>query len=334
MSKLAELAPEFEKAMPWLDQYKRQSFRPPVATAVQVLALSGGASPVTPAGINLPNEQAIRETQGSKSFFLTSVDDAASAIYSKAIGSEFLYESGKADEYKRCLPAVQVAKVALHEVIGYGSGRVNPGLTRDPKEILKDYGAALEEARAELVALHSIFSPKAVEAGLIPDATCARVMAEYYPIAFQLRLRLIPTGETIEQDHVRAQSLIVNYAVQKGAVKMVEKDGKKFLTVPNVSIWQSAIAELLAEVMRIKAEGDYDKGKALIETYGRRLDPALRDDSVRRSRTIGLPAHLAFLGPKIKPLKNGKGEVTDATVVDSLGIVQSALVDAGKAELP
>jgi len=222
----------------------------------------------------------------------------------------------------------------LHEVIGHGSGKVNPSLQRDPKELLRDYGSALEEARAELVALHAAFNPKTIDAGLLPDAKCAEIMAEYYPIAFQLRLRLIPNGETIEQDHVRAQSLIVRYAMAKGAVQQVEKDGKKYLIVPDVARWRTVIAELLAEVMRVKAEGDYEKGKSLIENYGRSLEPSLRDDSVRRAKAAGLPTHLAFLAPKLKALKNDKGEVTDATVVDSLGIIASALVDAGKAELP
>jgi dipeptidyl-peptidase-3 len=332
MKKLASEAPYFERRMPWADAYKRAEFTAPVANAVVPLTMTGGAGPISPAGINLPNDQAIRQTDGSKNFFLTTINDAVSDVYTRALVSSFTSDPAMAAEIRRCAPSVREAKVMLHEITGHGSGRVSPALQQDPKAALRDVGAALEEARADLVALFVSWDPKVIELGLLPDAGCAQMMAQTYPAQFLFRFRA--PGETIENDHLRAGSLIVRYAIEKGAVREVVRDGDVYLPVVDYDLWRKAVGELLAEVMRIKAEGDYAKGRELIDRYATKVDPAWRDSSIRRARSLGTPSRFAFISPRIKPLRDDKGELMDATIVDSLTLTQTALVDAGKMELP
>ncbi len=332
MKKVAAEAPYFEQRLPWPDAYKRTQFPPPVANAVVPLTLTGGAGPISPAGINLPNDQAIRQRDGSKSFLLTTINDAVSDVYTTALVSSFTDDPGIAPEIRRCAPSVREAMVMLHEITGHGSGRLSPSLPQDPRGALRDAGAALEEARADLVALLLAWDPKVVELGLLPDVGCARMMAQTYPAQFLFRLR--SPGPTIGNDHLRAASLIVRYAMDKGAVREVQRNGDVYLPVVDYDLWRKAVGELLAEVMRIEAEGDHAKGKELLERYATQVIPAWRDSSVRRAKALGTPSRFAFVSPRIKPLRDDKGNMTDATVVDSLTLTQTALVDAGKMELP
>ena len=334
MKKLAAEAPGFERRMPWADAYKRTTFSPPVANAVVPLTLAGAAGPVAAAGINLPNDQGIRQKDGSKSFFVTTVTDAVSDVQARALASGFIADPAMIPEVRRCGPSVRAAGVMLHEILGHGSGKVSETLKDDPRVALRETGAALEEARAELVAQVAAWDPKTVELGLLPDAACAHVMAGTYPAMFQLRLRMISEGDIIEDDHLRAQSLIVRYAMDNGAVKEIARDGEVYLVVSDDDGWRKAVGELLVEVMRIKAEGDYAKGKALLDRYATKLVPAWRDSAVRRARALGLPSRFAFVSPRIKALRDPQGKVTDATVIDSLSLTETALVDAGKTALP
>jgi dipeptidyl-peptidase-3 len=333
MKKVAAEAAYFEARMPWLDAYKRTEFKPPVANAVLALTLSGGMLPVTPVGINLPNEQDIRQQHGSKNFFLSSVDEAASSVRGKAMSQQLMLPAYAA-ESARCGPAVQAAGVALHEITGHGSGKVSPNLKQDPKMALREYGSTLEEARAELVALHASWDPKIKEIGVLPDDGCVHMMAQSYPAKLLMRMRVITKGDRIEEDHIRAQSLIVRFAMQQGAVKEQWRDGHVYLEVVDYGLWRKAVAELLAELMRIKAEGDYAKAKELIDRHGVKLEPRWRDDVVARLRAAGMPLHFAFLAPRLKPLTDDKGKVVDATIVDTLSLVDTALIDAGKKPMP
>jgi dipeptidyl-peptidase III len=333
MKKVASEAAYFEARMPWLDAYKRTEFKPPIANAVLTLTLSGGAAPVTPVGINLPNEQDIRQEHGSKNFYLSSVDDAAGAVQGKAV-AQHLMPAAHRGEFARCQPSIYPAAVALHEITGHGSGKVSPTLKQDPKAALGPYGSTLEEARAELVALHIFWDPKAREIGLIPDEGCAKMAAQSYPSRLLMRLRVIQTGDKIEEDHIRAQSLIVRFAMDRGAVKEQWADGHVYLEVTDYDAWRKSVDTLLAELMRIKAEGDQPKAKELIEKFGVRFDPKWRDDVVTRLKSAGVPLHFAFVAPRLKGLVNEKGEVTDATIVDSLSLVETALIDAGKKQMP
>jgi dipeptidyl-peptidase-3 len=333
MRKVAAEASYFETRMPWLEAYKRTEFKPPVANAVLALVIAGGAAPVTPVGINLPNEQDIRQSHGSKNFYLSAVDDAASAVRGKVVGEQLMLPSYSAD-YGRCAGAITTAAVALHEITGHGSGKTSPSLTKDPKAALREHGSTIEEARAELVALHLSWDTRAREIGLIPDERCAEMMAQAYPARLLFRLRTIATGDRIEEDHIRAQSLIVRFAMDRGAVKEQTRDGHTYLEVVDYALWRKAVGELLAEVMRIKAEGDYAKAKEMVDKYGSRLVPKWRDDVAARLKAAGAPRHFAFVSPRLKALVDDKGNVVDATIVDSLSLTDTALIDAGKKPMP
>lgn len=333
MQKVAAEAGYFERRMPWLDAYKRTEFKPPVASAVLPLTLAGGAGPVTPVGINLPNDQDIRQLHGSKNFYLTSVEAAATAAHGKVLTQHLLLPAHRA-EYERCASSAYAASVALHEITGHGSGKVNPKLVGDPLAALREYGSTLEEARADLVALHASWDPKAFEIGLLPDEGCARAMATAYPARMLMRWRMVPTGDALHEDHMRAQALIVRYAVERGAVREQQVDGRWFLAVTDVDLWRKAVADLLAEIMRIKAEGDYARARELVEKHGAKLVPGWRDHVVTRLKEAGVPPRHAFLSPRIRPLKDSEGRIVDATILDSLGLVDTVLLDAGKKRAP
>lgn len=333
MKKVAAEAGYFEQKMPWLDVYKRSEFKPPMANAVLPLTLSGGAGPLTPVGINLPNEQDIRQNHGSKNFYLTSVEAAGTSVQGKVLAQHLLPPT-LAAEYERCASSAYAASVALHEITGHGSGKVSDKLQGDPLAALREYGSTLEEARADLVALHAAWDPKVKQIGLLPDEGCAKVMAQTYPARMLMRWRMVPKGDALEEDHMRAQALIVRFAVDRGAVREEQSDGRWFLVVSDVDLWRKAVADLLAELMRIKAEGDHAKARELVEKYGAKLVPAWRDRVVERLAQAGVPSRHAFLSPRVKALKDGQGKIIDATIVDSLGLVDTVLADAGKKPIP
>jgi len=332
MRKVAASAPYFEARMPWADAYKRSNFAVPVANAVVPLTMTGGAGPISPAGINLPNDQAIRQSDGSKSFYLTTVNDAIDALHTNAIAGAFVADRAIAAEIRRCASSVRSARVMLHEITGHGSGKVSASLAQDPMAALRDIGAAIEEARADLVALYLASDPRIVQIGMLPDEACASMMAQLYPAQFLFRYRV--PGDTVDNDHLRAGSLVVRWAMDKGAVREVVRDGEVYLPVVDDDLWRKAVGALLAEVMRIKAEGDYGKGKDLMDRYATRVIPAWRDSAIRRAAALGTPSRFAFISPRIKPLKDAQGSIVDATLVETLSLAETALVDAGKMELP
>lgn len=333
MKKVAAEAAYFEQKMPWLDVYKRSEFKPPMANAVLPLTLSGGAGPVTPVGINLPNEQDIRQNHGSKNFYLTSVEAAGTSVQGKVL-AQHLLPPGQVAEYQRCASSAYAAAVALHEITGHGSGKVSDKLQGDPLAALREYGSTLEEARADLVALYASWDPKARQIGLLPDEGCAKVMAQTYPARMLMRWRMVPSGDSLEEDHMRAQALIVRFAVERGAVREEQVDGRWFLVVSDLDLWRKSVTDLLAELMRIKAEGDHARARELVEKYGAKLVPAWRDRVIDRLAKAGVPSRHAFLSPRIKPLRDGQGKIVDATIVDSLGLVDTVLADAGKRPIP
>jgi len=332
MRKVAANAPYFEARMPWADAYKRTTFAVPVANAVVPLTMTGGAGPISPAGINLPNDQAIRQSDGSKSFYLTTVNDAVDELHTNAMAGSFVADPAIAAEIRRCGSSVRSARVMLHEITGHGSGKVSTSVAQDPRAALRDIGAAIEEARADLVALFLASDPRVVQIGLLPDEGCARMMAQIYPAHFLFRFRV--PGDTIDNDHLRAGALIVRWAMDKGAVREVVRNGDVYLPVVDDDLWRKAVGDLLAEVMRIKAERDYSKGKELMDRYATKVIPAWRDSAIRRAAALGTPSRFAFISPRIKPLKDAQGNLVDATLVETLSLTETALVDAGKMDLP
>jgi dipeptidyl-peptidase-3 len=214
----------------------------------------------------------------------------------------------------------------LHEIVGHGSGKLNPKLTKDPGFYLKEYYSTLEEARADLMALWSVWDPKVRELGLESNPDVAKVM--YYDAVRVVvaQLRRIPKGDTIEEDHERDRQLIVNYIRDKtDALAEVKRDGKTYLEIRDFAKMRQGVGQLLAELMRIKAEGDYAAIKALIDKYAVHFNPALRDEVVARYKKLDLPTYWAGINPQLTAKLDAKGQVTKVDISYPRDIVKQQL---------
>lgn len=309
MRQLAEHARYFEERTPWEARFRRQEFRPLVANAVTAVVETGDGGPITPAGINLPNEQAIREQHGSRNFFLTNVTDANEQASGNRVADEFAWSPEEAAEIHRCGRSVWSAIVALHEVTGHGSGRVE--IQGDPHVHLRQFYSTLEEARADLVALWHLYDPKLVELGILPDAACADAGYRSFALGALAGLRKVPEGDTIEEDHMRARALIVGFAMAKGAIVESRRGGKHYLRVPDPQAMRRAIGELLAELQRIKATGDFAAIEALVARHATHLNTAWRDDAIARCQRIGMPRSFAYVSPRLVDTRDDSGRITD-----------------------
>src|SRR5215467_9522651 len=300
MTKLAQNAAYFEQKAPWDAQYKRQSFQPPVVKAVEVLIETGDFH-VTTIGDNLPNENEIHERYGTKNFLFI----GSSHALGRARGSKITQEFSTPEEVQRQEKYGETAddlKTALHEVIGHGSGRLSDRLKGGAEPLLKEYFSTLEEARADLMALWNIWDPKLKQLGLVDNQEeVARAMYDSSAQVALTQLRAIPKGDTIEEDHARDRQLIVNYIIDKtGGIERTTRGGKAYIRVADYNKMRQGVGMLLAELMRIKAEGDYDAIKALIDKYGVHFDPAIRDQVIARYKSLDLPTYWAGINPDLK----------------------------------
>jgi dipeptidyl-peptidase-3 len=314
MHKIADNAQYFEDRAPWDAKYRKQGVKPPSAKAVETLIETGDFH-VTTVGDNLPNENEVHEKYGSKSFLFTGSTRALTAASGTSILKEF---AASPEEIAICTKYGDEAEgllTAMHEIIGHGSGKLNPKLTHEPGFYLKEYYSTLEEARADLMALWNVWDPKLKELGLISNPDVAKAMYYSSARAPLTQLRRIPKGDTIEEDHERDRQLIVNYIIDKtGSIGYVKKNGKDYVEIRNFEKMREGVGMLLAELMRIKAEGDYDAIKALIDKYGVRFDPALRDQVVARFKKLDLPTYWAGINADLTATQDSNGNVTEVLI--------------------
>lgn len=292
MTKIAGNAQYFENRAPWADQYKKQGVKPPVAKAVETVIETGDFH-ISTIGDNLPNENEIHEKYGSKSFLFTGSSRAIEEAVGPGVANEFSPTPEIAARDIKYGSEAGGLLTALHEIIGHGSGKLNPKLTKAPSAYLKEYFSTLEEARADLMAYWNVTDPKLKELGLVRDQD--EVMKTMYDRAAKnliVQLRKIPHGDTIEEDHMRDRSLIARYIMDKtGAIAMEKRNGKTYVFVKDYAAFHKGAGMLLAELMRIKAEGDYPAIKVLIDQYGTHFDPAVRDEIVARYKALNLPTY-------------------------------------------
>jgi len=314
MLKLAANAQYFEDRAPWAQQYKKQGVKTPMAKACETLIETGDFH-ISTIGDNLPNENQIREQYGSKSFLLT----GSSRTLRQGTGF------GAVDEFSASPEETAISKkygeeasdlmTALHEIIGHGSGKLNPKLKGGAEAALKEYFSTLEEARADLMALWNISDPKLRELGLVssPEVTKAMYYGAVRTVLTQLMR--IPEGDTIEEDHQRNRQLIVNYIIDKtGAIQKVERNGKTYLELKDVPRMKEGVGMLLSELMRIKAEGDYAAIKALVDKYGVHFDPKLRDQVVQRYAKLDIPAYWCGINADLAAKLDSAGKVSAVTL--------------------
>jgi dipeptidyl-peptidase-3 len=299
MVNLAKNAAYFEDKAPWKAEYKKRDFTPPVVKAVEVLIETGDFH-VSTIGVNLPNEQEIHAQFGTKNFLLLGSSHALGAATGGAI-DEFAATPEEARRAKAHGEDAEDMLTAMHEVIGHGSGKLSERVQATPAKFLKEYYSTLEEARADLMGLWNIWDPKLKDLNLVKDQEeTAKAMYDSAARAPLTQLRRIPKGDTIEEDHQRDRQLIAHYIKDKtGAIEYFDKDGKTYVRVKDYQKMREGVGQLLAELMRIKAEGDYAAIKTLVDTYGVRFDPKLRDQVVARYKKLNLPSYWAGVNAKL-----------------------------------
>jgi len=315
---IAENAQWFEDRMPWDPKYRKEGVHGVTANAIDVVIETGESGPITPVGINLPNDQRIRERYGSKSVSLSNVSEA----YDKSTLPEFRTEfSWTTDEAARATEWSAFAgelTTNMHEVIGHGSGKVDERLHGNPQAALKEQFSAIEESRADLVALYFVADPKLVEFGLVDaDSHADVVLAEYesYTRNALVQLRRVREGTQIEEDHMRNRQMIVRWLMANtSAIDVRTRDGKTFYVMTDAVAFRDGVGRLLAEVQRIKGEGDYDAARALFDTYGVHFDPALRDEVVARVDRLQLPSYTGFVMPRLDAIVGPSGAISDVAI--------------------
>ena len=316
--KLAADAQWFEDRMPWDPKYRKQGVQGITANAIDVIVEMGDSGPITPVGINLPNDQAVREEHGSKSVSLSNVNEAYDKSASPAFRSEFSWTPEEAARSQKWGSLAGELTLNMHEVIGHGSGKVADRLGGNPQVALREQFSALEEARADLVGLYFLPDPRLVEIGLVAAADQPEVvLAEYegYTRNAIVQLRRIREGSQIEEDHMRNRQMIVRWLMANTkAIEERRREDKTFYVMVDAAAFREGVGRLLAEVQRIKGEGDYEAGKQLFETYGVHFDPALRDEIVRRVDAVNLPSYTGFVMPRLVPVTDANGTVTDVEI--------------------
>ncbi len=314
---LANNAQWFEDRMPWDATYRKPNVQGIVANAIDVVVETGDSGPVTPIGINLPNDQEIREKHGSKSVALSNVNDAYDRSSPGSMRSEFTWSPEEAQRAEKFATFAGELTTDMHEVIGHASGRQAEGKS-NPQALIKEEFSALEESRADLVGLYFVADPKLVELGIIPAADHeAMYRAEYeaYTRNAIVQLRRIREGTQIEEDHMRNRQMIVHWLMANTkAIERRTRDGKTYLVMVDAKAFRDGVGRLLAEVQRIKSEGDYAAAKKLFETHGIHFDPKLRDEVVARVDRLNLPSYSGFVMPKLTAVTDAGGAITDVTV--------------------
>ncbi len=313
MKKLAENAAYFEAKAPWDPKYKRESFKLPVVKAVETLIESGDFT-VSTIGDNLPNENEIHEKYGSKNFLFTGSSRALDEATGKTAIAEFAAGPAEVERAAKYGTEAKDLMTALHEVIGHGSGKLSERVSGGAQPFLKEYFSTLEEGRADLMALWNVWDPKLKELGLITNQEeVAKAMYDSAALVALSQLRRIPQGDTIEEDHERDRQLIAHYIADKvpGSIEQFTRNdnAKTYVRVADYQKMRHGVGMLLTELMRIKAEGDYDAIKALVDKYGVHFDPALRDQMLARYRKLNLPTYFAGVNAHLTASFGKNGEV-------------------------
>ena len=331
---LAEHAQWFEDHMPWDPRYRKAGVRGITANAIDVVVEIGDAGPVTPIGINLPNDQTVREQHGSKSISLSNVIEAYERSRPGAYLSEFTWDEAEAARAERWGALAGDMTTNMHEVIGHASGQLAERLGGNAQPFLREQYSALEEARADLVALYFIADPKLVEIGIFDAADQADVaLAQYEAYARNaiLQLRRVREGNQLEQDHMRNRQMVVHWLIDNtDAVEVRRREGRTYHVVTDAAAFRAGAARLLAEVQRIKSEGDYDAARSLFETYGIRFDPALRDEVLERVARVDLPSYTGFVMPKLEAVTAADGSITDVVISYPRDFTRQMLEYSGK----
>ena len=331
---LAAHAAWFEERMPYDDQWRRDDVVGVSARAIDVIVETGDSGPLTPIGINLPNDQRIRERYGSKSVTIANVNEAYEKSQLPSYRKEFCWSEDEVARAEKWGAIASEVTTGIHEVLGHGSGRVAERLEGQPQLVLKEQYSALEESRADLIALYFMPDPKIAELGLLPaEHQTEIVQAEYESYARNavVQLRRVREGSQLEEDHMRNRQMIVNWLLaHTSAIEIRRRDHKTYYVMVDPVAFHDGVGRLLREVQRIKSEGDYDAARTLFEEYGIFFEPALRDEVVDRVDRIKLPSYTGFVQPRLQPVMGADGQITDVTISYPLDLEKQMLEYSGK----
>ena len=316
---ISENAQWFEDNSPVDPRFKKKEVKGVTAKVINVATLAGDCYPAAPIGINLPNADWIRREHGSKSVTianLTSAYSKAAQESPKSMLSEFAWSEDEIAMEKKYGALTSDLHTDLHECLGHGSGQLLPETSPNA---LGEYSSALEETRADLFGLYYLADPKLVELGILPDMDAYKAQySSYIRNGIFTQFTRVELGKKNMEAHMQNRKLIADWCYEKGlADNVIEKkvrDGKTYFIVNDYEALRGLFGDLLAEVQRIKSEGDYAAGKALVETYAVNIDPDLHAEVLERYAALGLKPYGGFLNPEIVPVEKD-GKVTDYEIV-------------------
>lgn len=330
---LSENAQWFEDNSPVDDRFKKKECKGVSAKVVNAVCLAGDSYPATPIGINLPNADWIRKMHGSKSVTIANITHAYSYAADEAPAStltEFAYDEAEIELYKKYGAHADEIHTDLHECLGHGSGQLMPGVS---STAMGEYSSVLEEARADLFGLWYTADPKMVELGIMPDTEAYKAeYSNYIRNGIMVQFNRVELGRQNTEAHMQNRQLIAEWCYEKGmADNVIEKkvrDGKTYFVVNDYEKLRDLFGQLLAEIQRIKSEGDYAAGKALVETYAVNIDPALHKEVKERYDALQLKPYGGFINPDIVPVEKD-GQIVDYQVIYVDDYLQQQL-DYGK----
>lgn len=325
---ISENAQWFEDHSPVDQRFKKERVKGVSAKVITVTMLGGDCYPSTPIGINLPNADWIRRDHGSKSVTIENIMEAYDkASQGSGFSDEFVWSDEERNRIKTYGFLTDMLHTDLHECLGHGSGQLLPGT--DP-DALKAYASTLEEARADLFGLYYLADPKMQELGLVPDGEAFK--AEYYKYMMNgllTQLVRIEEGKDVEEAHMRNRQLIARWVFEQGAadkvVELKKREGKTFVVINDYQQLRALFGKLLADVQRIKSEGDYDAGRSLVENYGVKIDPVLHHEIRERYVRLHLSPYKGFVNPVMREVKDDSGHVTDITLDYTEGYAEQML---------
>src|SRR5450759_4422705 len=307
----------FEDHSPIHPKYRKEKVKGMAARVINIAMLGGDCYPASPLGINLPNANWIRKEIGSKSVTLANITNAYD-VSSQGNGflEEFAADQAEINRIKKYETISDALHTDLHECVGHASGKLAEGT--DPNA-LKNYASPLEEARADLFALYYMPDKKIIELGLLPDTDAAKASYDaYIRNGLLTQIVRIKPGKNIEEAHMRNRSAISHWVYENGraenVIELFKHEGKSFVRINDYFKLRNLFGELLKEIQRIKSEGDYERGKQIIENFGVKVDPDLHAEILERYEKLNLAPYTGFVNPKLIPIFNTNGDITDVDV--------------------
>lgn len=318
----------FEDHSPVDKRFKKEEVKGVTAKVITAAMLGGDLYPATAIGINLPNSNWIRSVHGSKSVTIGNLTDAYNkAAHGNGFTDEFVYSAEEKELIDKYADLTGDLHTDLHECLGHGSGQLLPGVDQDA---LKAYGSTIEEARADLFGLYYLPDAKMVELGLTPNKDAYK--AEYYTYmmnGLMTQLVRIELGNSVEEAHMRNRQLIAKWVFEKGeadkVVELVKKEGKTYVKINDYPKLRDLFGQLLAEIQRIKSEGDYEAARRLVENYAVKVDPELHQEVLARYEKLHLAPYKGFVNPVYEALTDEKGNITDIKVSYNEGYAEQML---------